>query len=54
MSSCSTGENIYQLRAKNLHSSARLRRLGFGLGRLKLVKHSSNWTSKIYREQYFF
>ena len=37
-------------RAKNFQSSTRLRRVGFGLGQLKLIKYSSNRTSKIYRE----
>ena len=41
-------------KAKNFHSSARLRRVGFGLGRLKLIKHSSNRTNNIYLEQYIF
>ena len=41
-------------KAKNIHSSARLRQVGFGLGRLKLIKHSSNRTSNIYLEQFFF
>ena len=36
-------------RQKNFHSSADLRRVDFGLGQLKLIKHSSNQT-KIYCE----
>ena len=45
---------VLQIQGKNFHSSSRLRRVGFGLGRLKLIKHSSNRMSKIYLEQHFF
>ena len=38
------------IKATNFHSSTHLRRVGFGLGQLKLIKHSSNRMSKIYRE----
>lgn len=41
-------------RAINFHSSAHLRWVGFVLGWLKLIKHSSSWTSKIYFEQKHF
>ena len=41
-------------RAKKFDSSACLRQVGFGLGRLKLIKHSSNRTSKIYHKRNFF